>query len=179
MSGHLAAVLAHPDDDTWGISGTVALHADDPGFRFTLVLATSGGDGVLDSNGCDVTQFIDNEWTDRNGRYVASIYKNVLLRYPSAAKPGHYIAIASQYRYTSSAGVAIAPVAGANAAGPAFALVPDAAVVPPPRRLRYTRAQWPEDWTGRQGAGRRSERWRQQPRIGWPSCATWRPRPGA
>lgn len=47
MSGHLAVVLAHPDDDTWGISGTVALHADDPGFRFTLVLASSGGDGEI------------------------------------------------------------------------------------------------------------------------------------
>lgn len=47
MSKRLAIVLAHPDDDTWGTSGTVALHADDPGFEFTLVLATSGDAGEI------------------------------------------------------------------------------------------------------------------------------------
>jgi LmbE family N-acetylglucosaminyl deacetylase len=43
----LAAVVAHPDDDTWSIAGTVALHADDPAFRFTLVHATSGEAGQI------------------------------------------------------------------------------------------------------------------------------------
>ncbi|MEX0754218.1 MAG: PIG-L family deacetylase [Actinomycetota bacterium] len=47
MSGGFAVVLAHPDDDTWGISGTVAQHADDPGFAFTLILATSGDAGEI------------------------------------------------------------------------------------------------------------------------------------
>jgi LmbE family N-acetylglucosaminyl deacetylase len=47
VSPHLAAVFAHPDDDTWSVSGTVALHAADPAFRFTLVLATSGGAGEI------------------------------------------------------------------------------------------------------------------------------------
>jgi LmbE family N-acetylglucosaminyl deacetylase len=43
----LLAVYAHPDDDTFAISGSIALHADDPGLRFVLVLATSGGAGEI------------------------------------------------------------------------------------------------------------------------------------
>ena len=42
MSRTLVAVFAHPDDDAYGIAGTVALHAGDPEFRFVLVLATDG-----------------------------------------------------------------------------------------------------------------------------------------
>lgn len=38
----LACVFAHPDDDAYGGAGSVALHADDPDFRFVLVHATSG-----------------------------------------------------------------------------------------------------------------------------------------
>mgnify|MGYP000669322477 FL=1 len=47
MSPRLAAVFAHPDDDTFGIAGTVALHADDPGFALAVVLATSGEAGRI------------------------------------------------------------------------------------------------------------------------------------
>lgn len=47
MSTRLAAVFAHPDDDTFGVAGTVALHADDPGFRFVLIHATSGEAGMI------------------------------------------------------------------------------------------------------------------------------------
>jgi LmbE family N-acetylglucosaminyl deacetylase len=47
MSRRLAAVFAHPDDDAFGITGTVAMHADDPGFAFCLVLATSGERGMI------------------------------------------------------------------------------------------------------------------------------------
>lgn len=43
----LAAVVAHPDDDAYGISSVVALHADDPGFRFILVHATDGEAGSI------------------------------------------------------------------------------------------------------------------------------------
>jgi N-acetyl-1-D-myo-inositol-2-amino-2-deoxy-alpha-D-glucopyranoside deacetylase len=44
----LANVVAHPDDDdAYGIAGTVALHADDPLFRFVLVHATDGGEGHI------------------------------------------------------------------------------------------------------------------------------------
>jgi N-acetyl-1-D-myo-inositol-2-amino-2-deoxy-alpha-D-glucopyranoside deacetylase len=47
VSARLAAVFAHPDDDTFGVAGTVALHADDPGFRFVLIHATSGEAGMI------------------------------------------------------------------------------------------------------------------------------------
>jgi LmbE family N-acetylglucosaminyl deacetylase len=47
VSKRLAAVFAHPDDDTFGVAGTVALHADDPTFRFVLVHATSGEAGMI------------------------------------------------------------------------------------------------------------------------------------
>ncbi len=36
----LAVVVAHPDDDSYGCAGSIALHENDPGFRFCLVLAT-------------------------------------------------------------------------------------------------------------------------------------------
>jgi len=47
VSRTLLAVFAHPDDDAYGMAGTVALHADDPEFRFVLVLATDGGAGDI------------------------------------------------------------------------------------------------------------------------------------
>jgi LmbE family N-acetylglucosaminyl deacetylase len=47
VSRHLAAVVAHPDDDTWSVAGTVALHADDPDFRFTLIHVSSGEAGMI------------------------------------------------------------------------------------------------------------------------------------
>ena len=43
----LACVVAHPDDDAYGIAGSVALHADEPSFRFVLVHATDGGQGDI------------------------------------------------------------------------------------------------------------------------------------
>ena len=42
-----ALVVAHPDDDAFALAGTVALHGDDPGFRFVLVHATDGGAGDI------------------------------------------------------------------------------------------------------------------------------------
>lgn len=47
MCGTLALVVAHPDDDAYGVAGTVALHADDPGFRFVLIHATDGDKGEI------------------------------------------------------------------------------------------------------------------------------------
>ena len=47
MSRTLALVVAHPDDDTFGSAGTVALHAEDDGFRFVLIHATSGEAGQI------------------------------------------------------------------------------------------------------------------------------------
>jgi LmbE family N-acetylglucosaminyl deacetylase len=43
----LVAVFAHPDDDAYGLAGSVALHAYDPQFRFVLVLATYGEAGDI------------------------------------------------------------------------------------------------------------------------------------
>jgi LmbE family N-acetylglucosaminyl deacetylase len=40
-------VVAHPDDDAYGLAGTVVLHADDPGFRYVLVHATDGAAGEI------------------------------------------------------------------------------------------------------------------------------------
>jgi LmbE family N-acetylglucosaminyl deacetylase len=48
VTRRLAAVFAHPDDDTYGVGGTVGLHAD-AGIEVTAILATSGGAGrILD-----------------------------------------------------------------------------------------------------------------------------------
>ena len=43
----VALVVAHPDDDAYGIAGTVALHDADPDFRFVLVHATDGEGGDI------------------------------------------------------------------------------------------------------------------------------------
>jgi LmbE family N-acetylglucosaminyl deacetylase len=45
MSRKLAAVFAHPDDDTFGISGTCAMHAND--LELLVVFATSGETGRI------------------------------------------------------------------------------------------------------------------------------------
>ena len=47
MSRRLAVVVAHPDDDTFGSAGAVALDGGDPGFDLTVILATSGGAGQI------------------------------------------------------------------------------------------------------------------------------------
>jgi LmbE family N-acetylglucosaminyl deacetylase len=48
VNRRLAAVFAHPDDDTYGVGGTVGLHAD-AGIEVTAILATSGDAGrILD-----------------------------------------------------------------------------------------------------------------------------------
>jgi LmbE family N-acetylglucosaminyl deacetylase len=47
-------VAAHPDDDAYGLAGTVALHGDDPRFRYVLVHATFGEAGDI-APGVDAT----------------------------------------------------------------------------------------------------------------------------
>jgi LmbE family N-acetylglucosaminyl deacetylase len=42
-----AAVVAHPDDDAYGISSIVAMHGEDPDFRFILIHATDGEAGSI------------------------------------------------------------------------------------------------------------------------------------
>ena len=46
MARRLAAFFAHPDDDTYAVTGTAALHAED-GIKLTVVLATSGEAGRI------------------------------------------------------------------------------------------------------------------------------------
>ncbi len=46
MTRRLAAVFAHPDDDTYGVGGTVALHASS-GIEVMLVMTTSGEAGRI------------------------------------------------------------------------------------------------------------------------------------
>ena len=53
-SRRLAAVVAHPDDDTFGCAGTVALHTNDPDFHFVLIHVTSGENGQI-AEGSDAT----------------------------------------------------------------------------------------------------------------------------
>ena len=45
-SGRLAAVFAHPDDDTYGVGGTIALHRE-RGLELLSVIATSGEAGPI------------------------------------------------------------------------------------------------------------------------------------
>ncbi|MBP2217205.1 PIG-L deacetylase family protein [Arthrobacter sp. CAN_C5] len=47
VSRSVMLVVAHPDDDAYGIAGSVALHSADPGFRFVLVHATDGSGGDI------------------------------------------------------------------------------------------------------------------------------------
>jgi LmbE family N-acetylglucosaminyl deacetylase len=47
VSRRLATVVAHPDDDTFACSGSVAVHAHEPEFRFALVHVTSGEAGMI------------------------------------------------------------------------------------------------------------------------------------
>src|SRR6185503_13002930 len=42
----VACVFAHPDDDTFGVGGSLALHADDE-LELTVILATSGEAGRI------------------------------------------------------------------------------------------------------------------------------------
>ncbi len=39
--------MAHPDDDAYGLAGSVALHARNPAFRFILIHATDGDAGEI------------------------------------------------------------------------------------------------------------------------------------
>lgn len=89
------------------------------------------GGGVLDSDGCYSKKYGGESYTgDHAGRYVVSISKNNLLRYPSATVQGHWVAYASSSGHTTSAAVTVAPQVGANTAGPTFALAPSFSTPP-------------------------------------------------
>lgn len=46
MTRRIACVFAHPDDDTYGVSGSLALHAG-PGLEVTVIMTTSGEGGLI------------------------------------------------------------------------------------------------------------------------------------
>lgn len=47
MGKNVLFVAAHPDDETFSIAGSIALHQGDPDLRFTLVIATDGEAGEI------------------------------------------------------------------------------------------------------------------------------------
>jgi LmbE family N-acetylglucosaminyl deacetylase len=51
----LGLVVAHPDDDAYGVAAVVALHLVDPDFRFFLVHGTDGEGGAI-AEGSGATQ---------------------------------------------------------------------------------------------------------------------------
>ena len=92
MSRRLAVVVAHPDDDTFGASGTVALHAHDPEFRFGLVHATSGEAGMI-SGGSDATRTTLGEVREQEDRRSWQVLgrepdRHDWLRYPDGGLSG-------------------------------------------------------------------------------------------
>ncbi len=86
MSRRLAVFVAHPDDDAFGITSTVALHAGDPEFAFVLVLATSGEAGPISDPALATRQTLGQvrELEDKNAWRIVGREPNrhEFLRYP-------------------------------------------------------------------------------------------------
>lgn len=73
MSGSLAIVMAHPDDEAYPSYGTVARHAQDPDFRLVVLHATDGEKGEI-APGVPATPETLGAWRrheDENGWRVA------------------------------------------------------------------------------------------------------------
>lgn len=64
----VACVFAHPDDDTYGVAGSLALHADDD-LHVVVILATSGGAGRIADPSLATRETL---WRVREGEDVAS-----------------------------------------------------------------------------------------------------------
>jgi LmbE family N-acetylglucosaminyl deacetylase len=92
MSRTLAAVVAHPDDETFGCAGTVALHADDQGFRFILVHATSGEAGMISDPSLATRETLGTVREEEDGRSWKVLGRepdrHEWLRYPDGGLPG-------------------------------------------------------------------------------------------
>jgi LmbE family N-acetylglucosaminyl deacetylase len=86
MSRRLGVFVAHPDDDAFGITTTVALHTADPDFRFTLVLATSGEAGQIADPALATRQTLGRvrEQEDKNAWRIVGREpdRHEFLRYP-------------------------------------------------------------------------------------------------
>jgi LmbE family N-acetylglucosaminyl deacetylase len=86
VSRGLAVVVAHPDDDTYGCAGTVALHADDPDLRFTLIHVTSGEKGQIAAGSGAAPETLGTVREEEDRRSWASLGRrpdrHEWLRYP-------------------------------------------------------------------------------------------------
>lgn len=87
MTPRLAAVFAHPDDDTYGLAGTLALAEGD--IEYTLVVATSGEAGLISDpalatreNLAQVREGEEREALNTVGVDQARVH---FLRYPDGA----------------------------------------------------------------------------------------------
>ncbi|HZP89476.1 MAG TPA: PIG-L family deacetylase [Actinomycetota bacterium] len=90
MTRRLAAVFAHPDDDTYGIAGTVALHRHED-LALTVVLATSGEAGRIfdDSLAARETLGAVREAEDRASWAEIGVEPDLrLLRHPDGGLAG-------------------------------------------------------------------------------------------
>jgi len=89
VSRTLAAVVAHPDDDTFGLAGSVALHADDPDFRFVLIHATSGEAGMISDPSLATRETLGRVREEEDRRSWAALGRvpdrHEWLRYPDHA----------------------------------------------------------------------------------------------
>jgi len=87
VTPRLAAVFAHPDDDTYGLAGTLALAEGD--IEYTLVVATSGEAGPISDPALasreNLAQVRESE--EREALNVAGVQKADVhfLRYPDGA----------------------------------------------------------------------------------------------
>lgn len=87
MIRRLAAVFAHPDDDTYGLAGSLALAQGD--IEYTLVVATSGEAGPISDPALasreNLAQVRENE--EREALKVAGVEQSDVhfLRYPDGA----------------------------------------------------------------------------------------------
>lgn len=86
MSRRLMVVVAHPDDDTFGCSGTVALHAADPAFAFVLIHVTSGEKGQIAEGSGATPQTLGEVREEEDRRSWAALGRSPdrheWLRYP-------------------------------------------------------------------------------------------------
>ena len=90
-SRRLAAVVAHPDDDTFGCAGTVALHTNDPDFHFVLIHVTSGENGQI-AEGSDATPETLGEVREAEDRRSWEVLGRVPDRHEWLRVPDHAVA---------------------------------------------------------------------------------------
>ncbi len=93
MGRTLLAAVAHPDDDTFGVAGSVALHAEEPGFRFVLIHVTSGEAGMISDPALATRETLGAVREDEDRRSWAALGREPdrhdFLRLPDGAVADH------------------------------------------------------------------------------------------